>query len=115
MKRENRAMHRDEGRVLEKIPGLKMIPLAWDTTMMVCHVTIARGTVVPMHRHVQTQSGYVVSGTVRFTSDDGSTLDAVAGTGYVMSSMEGHAAEALEDSVLIETFSPFRPEFIEDA
>ena len=59
-----------------------------------------------------TQIGYVVSGRVRFIgATESDTFEASAGDAYVLGPEVPHGAEALEDTVYIEVFSPSREEY----
>lgn len=77
---------------------------------MISHVTLRRGSVVPMHRHPNEQFALVVSGRMRFTLPraDGSQDVLVLGAGESLHLPPDapHAAEALEESVVLDMFSP---------
>ena len=74
-------------------------------------VRLAAGAVVPEHTHQQEQTGYLVSGRLRFFGSEGET---VAGPGdtWVFAGGVSHGAEALEDAVVIEVFSPVREDYL---
>ena len=53
-----------------------------------------------------------ISGKIRFYGENPEDeFIAEAGDGYVMESDKVHAADALEDSVVVEVFAPSRPEY----
>ena len=84
------------------------------------HVTLAqfflaRGCVVPRHSHDSEQFSHVVSGCLRFRlgEDGAEVVDVKAGEFLVLPSHLPHAAEALEDSVVLDSFSPIRRDWTE--
>ena len=92
--------------------GIFRRTLVHNDEVMLCHFELKQGARIPLHHHKPAQIGYVVSGRVRFTSGrhpEGFTV--TTGDGYVFNPEEEHGAEALEDSVFVEVFSPSRPEY----
>ena len=76
---------------------------------------LARGCVVPRHSHESEQFSHVVSGCLRFRlgEDGAEVVDVKAGEFLVLPSHLPHAAEALEDSVVLDSFSPIRRDWVE--
>ena len=84
------------------------------------HVTLAqfflaRGCIVARHAHESEQFSHVVSGCLRFRlgEDGAEVVDVKAGEFLVLPSHLPHAAEALEDSVVLDSFSPIRRDWVE--
>jgi quercetin dioxygenase-like cupin family protein len=80
-------------------------------------VTVARfalgqGGVVPRHVHDNEQVSCVLSGVLKFQFDD---REVVVGPGEVMQIPGGipHAVTVLEDTVVIDMFSPVRQDWID--
>lgn len=77
---------------------------------MISHVTLRKGFVVPMHRHPNEQFALIVSGRMRFTlpKPDGSREVLVLGPGDVLHLPPDvpHEGEALEESIVLDVFSP---------
>ena len=96
---------------VESLPGIFRTTLAWNEQAMLCHFRMRRGAKVPLHDHPAAQNGYMISGKVRFLNREGEAFVAVPGTGYCFDPMETHGADVLEDSEVIECFSPARPEY----
>src|SRR5215210_5821428 len=69
--------------------------------MMLAHVYLKKGCVVPRHQHENEQLTYILEGKLRFwIGEDGSeTLDVGAGEVLHIPSMVWHKAEALEDTL----------------
>ncbi len=79
--------------------------------MMISEVHLARGFVVPTHQHENEQMAMVVSGKIRFrlgAEDSPERHEVVLEGGSVMHlpSNLPHSAEALEDTVIYDLFSP---------
>jgi quercetin dioxygenase-like cupin family protein len=110
---ERRMARRGESKTVESPPGIFRTAMAWNAQTMLCHFVMKAGARIPLHHHVVAQNGYVVSGRVRFQRGDGSHFEATAGVGYCFGPDEQHGAEVLEDSEVIECFSPMRPEYAE--
>ena len=72
---------------------------------------IDKGAVVPQHQHPQEQTGYLISGSLRFTID-GEVTTALPGTSWNLPAGIPHGAEALEDAVVVEVFSPIREDYL---
>ncbi|HTZ21959.1 MAG TPA: cupin domain-containing protein [Opitutaceae bacterium] len=71
---------------------------------------LAKGAVVPCHSHPQEQTGYLVSGHLRFLIA-GVEHVAHAGDSWTIPGGVEHSANVLEDSVAIEVFSPVRDDY----
>lgn len=97
---------------VEMMPGITRRTLCYNDQAMLCVIEVNKNATIPLHNHEAVQIGMIQSGKVRFfgkTPED--EFIATTGDSYVMASNEPHGAEGLEDSVLIETFTPSRPEY----
>ena len=76
---------------------------------------LARGCVVPTHEHESEQFAHVLSGCLRFRlgADGAEAVDVHGGEILMIPSRLPHAAEALEDSVVADAFSPVRTDWLE--
>lgn len=76
---------------------------------------LAKGCVVPTHDHESEQFANVVVGTLRFRlgSDGAEVVDVTAGEALLIPPGLPHSAEALEDSVVFDSFSPTRTDWLE--
>jgi quercetin dioxygenase-like cupin family protein len=70
-----------------------------------------RGCLVPEHSHHHEQISHVLSGTLRFVVE-GNEVVVGAGELLLIPPHVPHSAEALEDSLAIDTFSPPREDWI---
>ena len=80
--------------------------------MMMVLYKFAKGCTWPEERHEAEQCGYVLEGKVEFTSED-KTLTLNAGDSYMIESMAPHQTHFLEETVLIDLFSPPRKNLME--
>jgi len=74
-------------------------------------VKLKKGAVVPEHQHPQEQTGYLISGSLRFFSGKEEAI-ALPGDSWIFAGGTPHGAEALEDAVVIELFSPVREDYL---
>lgn len=87
--------------------------MSYNKDMMLCHFTLKRGLVLPLHSHDAVQLGYILKGRVKFRKGDGSSFIAVPGTSYIFESNEIHGIEEVsEESEFLECFTPARHEYL---
>lgn len=79
-------------------------------SMTLARVQLKRGALVPMHEHVNEQIATVLEGRVRFVVA-GEEQVVVAGESVPLPASVPHAVEALEDSVVLDVFSPARDDW----
>ncbi|HEY9593058.1 MAG TPA: cupin domain-containing protein [Spirochaetia bacterium] len=102
---------RSESEHVEGPAGIVRTTIAYNDEVMLCHFTLKKGSVIPLHRHAAVQNGYLVRGRIRMIWETGREFLAGPGDGWCFASNEGHRAEILEDSEAIECFTPSRPEY----
>ena len=78
---------------------------------MVARIFLHKGCYVPTHHHENEQFAMVISGALRFglwNDDDPQREDRIVRAGEVLllPSNVPHSAEALEDSIVLDVFSP---------
>lgn len=95
----------------EKIPGLNLKTLVHGEKTSFTEMILQKGTVVPMHNHIHEQTGYLVKGRLQFNID-GEEIIAEEGDCWNIASNVMHSAEALEETILIEVFSPVREDYL---
>ncbi|MGM0431905.1 MAG: cupin domain-containing protein [Spirochaetota bacterium] len=94
-------------------PGILMTVMSYNDECMMCHFTMKKGGIIEPHAHDAVQNGYVISGKVRlFDANRETVFMASAGNGYVFDPQETHGLEVMEETELVESFAPLRPEFI---
>ena len=75
------------------------------------HWTFEKDAILASHEHFHEQISYVVSGKVRFETKDGGAKIVEAGDFAVFAPNETHGGTALENSVVLDAFSPAREDF----
>ena len=83
--------------------------------MMLAQVFLDKGSVVPMHSHENEQLTYILEGALHFwIGEDGEEEVVVrAGEVLVIPSHVPHKAEALEDTLDVDIFSPPRQDWLD--
>jgi quercetin dioxygenase-like cupin family protein len=83
--------------------------------MMLAHVYLKKVCVVPKHSHENEQLTYILEGVLRFRiGDDGAeVVDVRAGEVLHIPSHVPHEAEALEDTLDVDVFSPPRQDWLD--
>jgi len=99
----------------ERLSPLLERRLIWGERVMVSHVYLEKGCVVPRHAHDNEQMTYILEGVLRFWvgEDEGETIDVAVGEVLHLPSGVPHRAEALEDTLDVDIFSPPRQDWIE--
>ena len=93
------------------IDGVQMRPLAWEEKTILCEFKLKKGKTLPLHQHPYEQTGYLVSGKLNFRIYDIWQL-AEKGDSWCIPENVEHEVKILEDSVVLELFSPVRPDYL---
>lgn len=82
--------------------------------MMLAHVYLDKGAIVPKHSHENEQITYILEGALRFWIGEDQQEEIVVGVGEVLHipSNVPHKAEALEDTLDVDIFSPPRQDWL---
>ena len=104
------AFHRWNDMPKEKVTDMIDRRVVVGDRMMLAHVYLAKGSIVPRHSHENEQLTYILEGALRFwIGEDGAQeLVVRAGEVLVIPSNVPHKAEALEDTLDVDVFSPPR-------
>jgi quercetin dioxygenase-like cupin family protein len=83
--------------------------------VMLAHVYLKRGFVVPRHQHDNEQLTYILDGALRFWIGEDESQELVVRAGEVLHlpSWVWHKAEALEDTLDVDVFSPPRQDWLD--
>jgi quercetin dioxygenase-like cupin family protein len=82
--------------------------------MMLAHVYLKKGAIVPRHAHENEQITYILEGGLRFwIGDQPDAIDVRAGEVLHIPSNVPHKAEALEDTLDVDIFSPPRQDWLD--
>lgn len=82
--------------------------------VMLAHVYLKKGSIVPRHSHENEQVTYILEGGLRFWigPDESEVIDVRAGEVLHIPSFVQHKAEALEDTLDVDIFSPPREDWL---
>ena len=83
--------------------------------VMLAHVYLKKGAIVPRHSHENEQITYILEGGLRFWigEDESQVIDVRAGEVLHIPSLVQHKAEALEDTLDVDIFSPPRQDWLD--
>ncbi|HHO58167.1 cupin domain-containing protein [Oceanithermus sp.] len=95
----------------ELFPGARATAFGGRQTM-INHVVLDHGVTVPEHSHPEEQITYVLSGRLAFQIED-EVCEVGAGEAVWIPGGATHAVRALEPSVVLDVFSPVRPDLLE--
>ena len=83
--------------------------------MMLAHVYLDKGCIVPQHAHENEQLTYILEGALRFWlgEDESEVVDVKAGEVLHLPSNLPHKAEALENTLDMDVFCPPRQDWLD--
>jgi quercetin dioxygenase-like cupin family protein len=83
--------------------------------MMVAHIYLKKGSVVPRHHHHNEQITYVLEGALRFRLGAEGEQELTVRSGEVLTIPPNlpHSAEALEDTLDVDIFDPPRQDWLD--
>jgi quercetin dioxygenase-like cupin family protein len=115
MGQQNVTLHRWEEMPRERVNATLERRLITGDRIMLAHVYLEKGSVVPRHAHENEQITYVLEGALRiWIGDDGAQVfDVRAGEVLCIPSGVPHQAEALEDTLDVDIFSPPRQDWLD--
>ncbi len=94
--------------VLDKIT---MKTRAYGEKTLMSEFRLEKGAQLPRHSHPHEQIGYLVSGRMLLTIGEES-ITITPGDSWCIAGNSEHEAQALEDSLAIEVFSPLREDYL---
>jgi quercetin dioxygenase-like cupin family protein len=90
--------------------GLSRQVLAYNDQMMLVRHLMEKGWIGARHSHPHEQLVYIIRGHLQFTGGD-TTFEARTGDSFVVPGGMEHQASALEESEVLDVFTPFREEY----
>lgn len=98
----------------ERVTDLLDRRLITGDRMMLAHVYLKKGSVVPRHQHENEQLTYILEGALHFWigEDEKQEITVRAGEVLHIPSMVWHKAEALEDTLDVDIFDPPRQDWL---
>ena len=102
---------KDSGESRQLLEGVNLTTLVHGDKTLMGQFNLSKGAMIPAHSHPHEQTGIMISGKLRFIVN-GETIDVEAGDSWCLPGDVKHSAEALEDTVVIEVFSPVREDYL---
>jgi quercetin dioxygenase-like cupin family protein len=93
-------------------PGLRRQVMSYSPNMMLVRHRMKKGWVGTRHSHPHEQMVFIIRGHLSFQYPGGS-LDAIAGDSFLVPGNVEHQASALEDSEVLDVFTPYREDYVE--
>jgi quercetin dioxygenase-like cupin family protein len=93
------------------IPGIEQKTLVYGEKTLMAEFRLKKGSSIPRHSHPHEQTGYLVSGHIRMLIGPEEN-DTLPGDSWCIASGVEHKAEIIEDSVVVEVFSPVREDYL---
>jgi quercetin dioxygenase-like cupin family protein len=83
--------------------------------LMIAHVYMKQGNIVPAHSHENEQLTYILEGALRFWIGEETPEEVVVRAGEVLHIPSNvlHSAEALEDTLDVDVFDPPRQDWLD--
>jgi quercetin dioxygenase-like cupin family protein len=100
----------DATRVTTPEPGMQRQVLAYNPQLMLVRHTFEKGWNGARHKHPHHQMVYVVRGHIRFEAE-GKSWELRSGDSVVVDGDLDHQASALEESEVLDIFTPYREEY----
>lgn len=93
------------------LEGVQMKTLAYGDKTLLAKFKLRKGAAIPVHNHMHEQTGYMVAGKMRFTIGADS-FECEPGDTWCIPGEVAHGVEVLEDSVVVEVFSPVCEDYL---
>lgn len=91
--------------------GIRRRTLVHADNTLLAAFRLDAGSHIPEHSHPEEQTGYLVSGHMTFHTG-GDSRDTRPGDAWSIPGGVPHAVDVLEDSLVIEVFSPVRKDYL---
>ena len=102
---------KDKGEKRQLLDGVHLKTLVHGEKTLMDEFSLAKGAEIPLHAHPHEQTGIMISGKVRFKIGD-EMFEVEAGDSWCIPGEVEHAVEVLENSVVLEVFSPVREDYL---
>ena len=96
---------------IEICPGIKRQTVASGKTMYQMVAELDAGSKMPEHQHAQEQQVYILSGRMKLIVN-GTPHELATGESFYLASNVPHGVETIENTRVLDTFSPPRDEYL---
>ncbi len=91
--------------------GVELKTLVYGENSSLIRFHLKKGNELPRHSHPHEQTGFLVSGKIKLFIEEEGFMAEPGDTWSIKGDIE-HKADIIEDSVIIEVFSPLREEYL---
>jgi quercetin dioxygenase-like cupin family protein len=102
--------HPNDAIMTDPEPGLRRQVMSFTPGMMLVRHKMVKGWVGAKHQHPHEQMVYVVSGRIILESPAGK-VEAGSGDSFIVPGNTDHQAWALDDSEVLDVFTPYREDY----
>jgi quercetin dioxygenase-like cupin family protein len=102
---------RNENPWIDICPGIKRRTVTSGKTMYQMLARLEGGSKMPEHRHPQEQIVHILEGRMKLIVD-GTPHELVTGDSFYLASNVPHGVETVEETRVLDTFSPPREEYL---
>ncbi len=95
----------------ELLAGVQLQTLVHGEKTLMGRFKLAKGAKIPAHKHPHEQTGILISGKMLFFIDN-KQFEVEAGDSWCIPGDSEHSVTTLEDSVVVEVFSPVREDYL---
>jgi len=99
------------GEYRELLEGVQLQTLVHGEKTLMGRFKLAKGAKIPPHKHPHEQTGFMISGKLLFTIED-KELEVEEGDSWCIPGESEHSVIAIEDSLVVEIFSPVRVDYL---
>lgn len=92
--------------------GVTRKVLSYSENLMAVELHFEKGAVGAKHSHPHEQIGYIASGKLIYQEDGSEDKELQTGDTYYVSPNVVHGIQVLEDTVLLDIFTPMRKDFV---
>ena len=109
------SLYRWDSMKKERVSDMLERRLITGDRIMVAHVYLKKGCIVPKHSHQNEQITYILEGALKFWIGDNEAEEITVHAGEVLliPSHVPHKAEALEETLDVDVFSPPRQDWLD--
>ena len=102
---------KDDAGYIPVAEGILRKTLVHGKNTLMTEFVLKKGAILPAHRHLQEQTGYLVSGHMILTIGD-DVNEVRTGDSWMIPGNVEHGAKIVADSVAVEVFSPVRDDYL---
>ncbi|KJR96889.1 MAG: cupin [Peptococcaceae bacterium BRH_c4a] len=96
---------------ISTVDGIKRKTLVYGEKTLMTEFLLEKGKILPMHKHPQEQTGYLISGKIVLYIQS-EECEVKPGDSWVIPGNTEHWAKIVENSIAVEVFAPVRDDYI---